>query len=167
MSVDFLKSPCKEAARENTTFGICDDQDGTKAYTDIKDEEKWIATVSNKNSKAIVFTPIDNCIQIFKPQTNDLESTCDGMLMFTNNLYLIELKKQSTGGWIPVAIGQLKNTIRLITESHNITQIKYKKAFACNKRHPNFKTIDNELSKRFFNESNGFRLDINSEINIR
>ncbi len=167
MSVDFFNTTCKEAEINNTTFGICDNQDGTKAFTDIENKEKWIASVSNKNGITIAFTPIDNCLQIFKPKTNDLESTCDGMLTFTDNIYLVELKRQRTSGWIPDAIGQLKNTIKLITESQDISHIKYKKAYACNKKHPSFKAIDNELSKKFFTETNGFRLDINSEINIK
>lgn len=167
MSVDFFNTACKETVRNNESFGICDNQDGSKAYTDIDKIEEWIASIANKNCIDIVFTPIDNCIQVFKEGTNNQESTCDGMLTFTDSIYLIELKKQRTGGWLPDAIRQLKNTTRLITINHDIKHLKYKKAFACNRKHPNFKTIDNELSKKFFKETNGFRLDVNSDIYIK
>jgi hypothetical protein len=167
MTLDFFNTPCKEAVRTDVSFGICDNQDGSKAYTETKNKNEWIASVINKNSKEISFTPIDNCIKIYKPDTNDQESTCDGMLTFTDSLFLVELKKQMTGGWLPDAIGQLKNTIRLLIENHESIDFKFKKAFACNRKHPNFKTIDNELSKRFFKETNGFRFDANSDINIK
>ncbi|MGM0567338.1 MAG: hypothetical protein ACQESX_11310 [Bacteroidota bacterium] len=167
MSVEFFNTPCRESSRDNEIFGICDDQDGSKAYTDIENRDNWIATVSNKNRKEIVFTAIDNCLDIHKLETKDQESTCDGMLTFTDNIFLVELKKQRTGGWLSDAINQLKNTVRLIAEHHDIQEFKYKKAYACNRRHPRFKPIENELSKRFFNETNGFIIDVNSDINIK
>ena len=88
------------------------------------------------------------------------------MLTFKNSLYLVELKKKRTGGWISEAIEQLKNTIKLIIENHNIDEFQFKKAYACNRKHPNFATIDNELSRRFFRETNGFRIDAQAEIVI-
>jgi len=35
------------------------------------------------------------------------------MLTFAESLYLVELKKQGTGGWISDAKGQLENTIKI------------------------------------------------------
>ena len=89
------------------------------------------------------------------------------MLTFQDSLYLIELKKQGIGGWLPKAIRQLRNTIKILSANHNLKNIKYKKCFACNKKHPKFTTIDNELSKRFFRETNGFRIDAQTEIVIK
>lgn len=166
MSVDFFKTNCKEEIQSVELFGLCDDQNGKKAYSDIDNTENWIATIKNSNAKEIIFTPIDNCITIFKKGTKDKESTCDGMLTFQDSLYLVELKERITGGWVSEAINQLKNTIMLISANHDLTMFKYKKAFGCNKKHPHFTTIDNELSKKFFNESNGFRIDVQSEIVI-
>ena len=167
MIVDFFETSCKEPAKINNLFGICDDQDGTKAYTDIHKRDKWIAIVKNKNNKEITFTAIDNCITILKEGTKDKESSCDGMLTFQDSIFLVELKEVKTGGWLPDAIGQLKNTIRLLTANHNLDGFRYKKAYACNKKHPNFTTIENELSKRFFNETNGFRIDAQAVIIIK
>ena len=168
MSIDFRKATdCMESVQTNKLFGICDDQDGTKAYTDIDDTSKWIATVVNKNKIEIVFTAIDNCIIVHKKGSNDRESSCDGMLTFNDSIYLVELKKQRTGGWKTIAINQLKNTIRLLIENNCLEEFRYKKAYACNKRHPHFATVDNEFSKKFFKETGGFRIDIQAEILIK
>ena len=51
-------------------------------------------------------------------------------------------------------------------DNHNLIDFKYKKAFACNKNHPRFATIDNERNKRFFKEY-GFRIDVQGTINIK
>ncbi len=166
MSLDFFENECQEASRNNSIFGLCDKENGQKAYSDDSKSDDWIATVINNNSKNIVFTPIDNCIIIYKKETKDKESTCDGMLTFDDTIYLIELKFRRTGGWLPEAIDQLKNTIRIIRENQSI-DFKYKKAFACNKKHPSFTTIDNELSKKFFQETDGFRIDAQTKIVIK
>lgn len=167
MSVDFLNSGCKEPLRNEKLFGLCDDQNSKKAYSDILDDSKWVSTVVNDEELSVVFTPIDNCIEVFKPGTKDEESTCDGMLSFLESLYLVELKNQATGGWLPQAKGQLENTIRLLNESHDLTTFRYKKAYACNKKHPNFTVIDSEERRAFFKRTNGFRLDAQTEIVIR
>ena len=167
MSVNFLESDCKEAARSESLFGICDDQDGRKAYTSITDSMNWIARVVNKRDLPISFTAIDNCIMVLREGTNDKESTCDGMLIFGDNLYLVELKKQGTGGWLPVAKAQLENTIKLLQINHDLSTFKYRKAYACNKKHPNFTVIDAAERKAFFEKTNGFRIDAQAEIVIK
>ena len=166
MSAIFLASACSEEARKDDLFGLCDDQNSTKAYSDIVDNTKWIAKVNNPNQVETVFTPIDNCIIVLKPGTKDKESTCDGMLTTSDTLYLVELKKQGTGGWIGDAIGQLENTVKLILANDDITRFKFKKGFACNRKHPSFTVIDNEVNKRFY-KTYGFRLDIQAEIDIK
>ncbi len=83
MSMIFFETDCEEATRNERQFGICDDQNGTKAYTDIVDRNKWIAKVINENGINVSFTAIDNCIIIFKEGTKDKESSCDGMLTFS------------------------------------------------------------------------------------
>ncbi len=167
MSVTFFESVCKEASRTDNLFGLCDDQHGTKAYSDTSDDRKWIATVNNDLSLEVTFTPIDHCIIVMKAGTKDKESTCDGMLTFRNSLYLVELKNQATGGWLPDAIEQLSNTIKRMNANQDMTLIKYKKAYACNKRHPNFTVLDGERRKKFFQETNGFRIDAQTEIAIK
>jgi len=166
MSVNFFKTNCKEASRSNDLFGICDDQNNTAAYTDLANPSKWIAKVINEKNIDVSFTAIDNCIIILKDDTKDKESTCDGMLTFENSIYLVELKVDRQD-WKSKAIDQLENTIKLLLSNHTLTEFKYKKAFACNRKHPNFKTMNNEFSKRFFEKTNGFRIDIQAEIKIK
>ena len=167
MRINFFNTDCKEAFRTEVLFGICDDQNGKAAYTDISNPDNWIAKVINDKNVQVAFTAIDNCIKILKKGTKDQESTCDGMLTFDNSIYLIELKVQRTGGWISEAILQLENTIKLLQTNHSLNEFKYKKAIACNRKHPNFRTMDNEFMKRFFQKTNGFRIDIQAEIKIK
>ncbi len=167
MRINFLTTNCKEASRNDDLFGICDNQNNTAAYTNLTDQSKWIAKVINEKKIEVTFTAIDNCIIILKEGTKDKESTCDGMLTFEKSIYLVELKKQITGGWIPEAVSQLENTIKLLLSNNALTEFKFKKAFACNRKHPNFKTMDNEFSKRFFEKTNGFRIDIQTDIRIK
>lgn len=164
MSVNFFETDCKEESRNEKQFGICDDQNGTKAYTDTSDSTKWIAKVTNVKGIDVSFTAIDNCIIVFKEGTKDKESSCDGMLTFAQSLFLVELKKQGTGGWISDAKGQLENTIKLISENHDLSNFQYKKAFACNRKHPSFTVIDTAERKSFFERTGGFRIDVQAEI---
>jgi len=166
MKVDFFNKICKEQKVIHQHFGICDDENGEKAYTNIGDTNKWIATVNNETQKEIEFTAIDNCIDVFKGDTNNKESTCDGMLTFDKSIYLIELKNHGTGGWLTKAISQLKNTINLIKKNNSLDGIQYKKAYACNKKHPSFQVIDFERRIKFFNET-GFRIDAQAKITIK
>jgi hypothetical protein len=166
MNVNFFETDCKEESRNEKQFGICDDQNGTKAYTDPINITNWIAKVKNDNEIDVLFTAIDNCIIVFKEGTNYKESSCDGMLTFAQSLYLVELKKQGKGGWISDAKGQLENTIKLILENHNLSNFRYKKAFACNRKHPSFTVIDTAERKSFF-ERTGFRIDVQAEIVIK
>lgn len=166
MSVDFFNNSCKEPFLSNKKFGICDDQDGTKAYTNIDQPSIWIATVINENNIEVVFTSIDNCITVLKEGTKNKESTFDGMLTFTDSVYLVELKRQRTKGWLPDAIGQLKNTIQLLKEHHNLDRIRYKKAYACNSKHPHFQVLEAERKRKFF-EVTGFRIDAQAKIVIK
>jgi len=165
MNIDFFNTDCKEAVQNNLVFGICDNQDGTKAYTDIENEDAWVTKVENKNRINTFFTPIDNCMVVLKAGTNDEESTCDGMLTFKNNINLIELKVQRSGGWIQKAMKQLENTINLLEIHNSFENFKLKKAYACNKKHPSFVVMDPEKKKRFFDKT-GFRVHIGTIIKI-
>lgn len=167
MSVNFLETDCKEDARTDKIFGICDDQNGSKAYTSITECEKWIATVINNKNFSISFTAIDNCIIVFKEGTNDKESTCDGMLTFPDSLFLVELKNKEKHSWLQEAKIQLENTIKLFHANHDLKLFKYKKAYACNKKHPNFHVIDAAERKAFFKRTNGFRIDVQAKIEIK
>ena len=92
MIEELLGTNCTEKPRKDKLFGICDDQDGEKAYSHNATPENWIAIVVNNNEELVTFTAIDNCIIVFKPGTKDEESTCDGVLTWNDSIYLVELK---------------------------------------------------------------------------
>lgn len=160
MSLNFLENRCREAERTDRLFGLCDDQDGRKAYSDSDDQKKWIATVKNDNAICLVFTPIDKCI--IRDNEFPGRGRCDGMLTSSEHLYFVELKDKAKA-WIPESIEQLESTILFFKEIHNINVFKHKKAFACNKRHNHFYESFNELNSKFWRKHR-VRIEIQAEI---
>lgn len=158
--MDFFDSACQEPPIDEKLFGICDDEKGEKAYTNVTDKDSWIATVKNDNARNLTFTAVDKCI--LKDFEESGKGRCDGMLTSSDHLYFIELKNESRS-WVPDAINQLESTIILFIEEHDVSVFRHKKAFACNKRHRRFREIDNETNLRFFRKY-GFRLDVQAEI---
>lgn len=88
------------------------------------------------------------------------------MLIFNDSLFLVELKVQGKD-WIQKATSQLENTIKLISKNHDLSNFRYKKAYACNRKHPSFTVIDTAERKSFFERTKGFRIDVQAEIVIR
>lgn len=90
--------------------------------TDKPIKSKWNATIKNENKREFMFVPIDHNIRIYKTDSDDLESTCDGMILVekTNMLVFVELKDVNTGG-MAKAINQLKNTINIFEQNHKMT----------------------------------------------
>ncbi len=165
-AVDFFNSDCLESLRTDIQFGLCDDETHQTAYTDTLDSQKWIAQVNNPLKKKIAFYAIDNCQVVLQPGSLNRESTCDGMLVESNKLILVELKNRGIGGWRKDAISQLENTIRLMSIHHDLSQFKLKKAYACNRKHPQFAQLESELKLKFRRNNHGFHLDIQSQITL-
>ncbi|MDI9364202.1 MAG: hypothetical protein QM541_04565 [Flavobacterium sp.] len=162
MSLNFFQRKCQEPAINHVVFGLCDDENGGKAYTNTDDTSKWIATVKNESQKQVVFTAIDKCVLL----DNEYEGRgrCDAMLTTIDELYLVELKNQSPP-WQSHAIEQLASTIQFLRDTHNINAYKKRKAFACNKKRDKFAVLDNEFNKSFFRATT-FRIDVQAEIVI-
>lgn len=160
MSVNFFVAACQEPPLSNSLFGLCDDKNGQKAYTNTTDSTKWIGTVKNDNQKQLTFTAIDKCI--IKDNELKGKGRCDGMLTSNEQIFFIELKDQQKD-WITDSIEQLESTIQLFIESHDISNFKHKKAFACNKKHRHFQETNNELNILFFQKYK-VRIDIQAEI---
>jgi hypothetical protein len=163
MNVNFQVAACQEALH-HSLFGLCDDNNGEKAYTNTNahDSGEWIATVKNSRNKALIFTAIDKCI--LKDGEHIGRGRCDGMLTSDEHIYFVELKDQAKN-WIADAIEQLESTIQFYIESHDIHKYKHKKAFACNKQRKHFQEIDNELNLRFFRQYK-VRIDVQADIII-
>lgn len=162
MSLDFLNNTCKEQVRYDIGFGLCDNQDGSKAYSNLGNPETWIATVKNDNGIGLIFTPVDKCL--IKDNEYPERGRCDGILTSNQHLYFVELKDQAKS-WITGAIEQLDSTIEFFKAAHDISKFKHKKAFACNKQHRHFQEIDNELNIAFFRKHR-VRIDVQAEILI-
>ena len=160
MSLNFLNNACSEPVRNNSLFGLCDNQNGEKAFSNSDNPSIWIATVKNEEAKDIVFTPIDKCI--IKDNELTGHGRCDGLLTTNEHLYFVELKDQLRS-WISDAVEQLESTIELFKDNHDINSFKHKKAFACNKKHRLFQEIDNEANLAFFRKHK-VRLDVQAEI---
>lgn len=160
MSLNFYEASCQEPPLTDAVLGICDDQDGTKAYTNTNDSSKWIATVRNDNNKSLVFTAIDKCL--IKDNEHEGRGRCDGMLTSDVHIYFVELKDQAKG-WINDAIEQLESTVQFFIANHNIGAYKHKKAFACNKQRKHFQEINNEFNLWFF-RTYKVRIDVQAEI---
>lgn len=148
-----------------TRFGLCDNGTGGRAFVKLDDPPCWIATVENLNGDHWIFTAVD------KGAIQDGEKTgkgrCDGMLTQGQcALILIELKDQIKK-WIPHAIQQLEDTVELLMISHPQawSAFHHKRAYACNKSHPQFQTSHNETRQRFF-QKYGVRLHIEATINL-
>jgi hypothetical protein len=159
--MNFFLAKCQEPPIADALFGLCDNQEGSKAYSNITDPSKWIAVVKNSSNKTCIFTAIDKCV------INDDEEIgrgrCDGMLTTEDQIFFVELKdiRQS---WIKDAIKQLESTVQFFLANHDISVYRHKKAVACNKK-GRFQVIDNELNLRFF-RTYGIRLDVQADIII-
>ena len=160
MKVNFLENICKEPAINDSLFGLCDDQNGQKAYSNTDNPIKWIATVKNEKGINLIFTPVDNCL--IKSNEFIGRGRCDGLLTSNEHLYFIELKDQ-TKKWITQAVEQIESTIDFFKESHDINSFRHKKAFVCNKQHRHFQEVDNEINLSFFRKHK-VRLDIQADI---
>lgn len=165
MSLNFFDRQYQEPLMNHEKFGICDDEDGSKAYTTIDNESSWISIVTNSNSQGLIFTPIDKCI--IQDAEYQGRGRCDGMLCSKKHLYLVELKNQLKGGWIPDALSQLESTIQFLMEfnKNEVDSFTHKKAFACNRKRRAFQEVDNELQLTFFRKYK-FRIDIQCSIQI-
>jgi hypothetical protein len=161
--MNFFDQRC-QTITSSTRFGICDDVDEQPAYINEKNSDNWIAVVSNESAKEITFTTVDKCVFRHDKAGND-SKRCDCMLTYTDNIVFVELKDERKE-WISGAIEQLEATINSYKATHNLEKYRHKRAFAANKRHPNFHTIDNETMKNFF-DNHGVRLNVQAEIVVK
>jgi hypothetical protein len=161
--VDFFDAGCQSGPFTDAQFGICDDRPGLPSYVDPANTSKWIATVHNKAQVPVTFTAIDKCV--IQDGDEIGRGRCDAMLTTPNLLYLLELKDQNSGGWKAHAIRQLESTIQFLLQHHAqaVNQYRHKKAFACNRKHQPFQTIDNDQQNHFFSNYR-FRLDVQATV---
>lgn len=178
MSVNFFDSQYRtEPVRNDKRIGVCDPQNGTRAYTTTaEDKGKWMAEISNPKEKGVQFVAVDN--NICMPEVNgNQQKRCDGMILYplssnsgndaiSENICFVELKDVMGSGWIKKATEQLRATITTFCENHDYRKFKTREAYAANCRHPNFPYSLKETMSNFRRETN-FRLIIEQKIRIR
>lgn len=162
---DFFENSCEVQITEVESFGIYDElHNNSPAYLVFNFEKDYMLHVVNYNKKGIRFYPIDNCIKIFKENTKDKESSCDGMLVYENNLYFVELAK-SCHKSVEDCISQLKSTIILFERFHSDLVFLKKYAIVSNMARPT-SSISHEKCLDF-REETGFGLSIKTVLNIK
>ena len=167
MSINFFKESC-QCKTDQPRFGLCDEPSPSNdpAYIDIdvsNQETKWIAIVENTNKIEVIFTAIDNCIEIEESDGK----RCDGMLTYQNRIIFLELKERNYTNriWIDEGEQQLENTINLFSKNYDMANYKSKKAYIANRRKPNFQYAHKDRMQKFRNKT-GFRLSIENTIII-
>lgn len=168
MPINFFNNPHAQSTRRKR-FGICDDIAARNcptnpAYIDEDDEERWTAEVLNPSQQKAVFYPIDNCINIVRPD-GSMDNRCDGMLGCANRLFFIELKDRDSHGWIAVGIEQLKVTLRNFRNNHDVSQYSRITAHLCNKQRPSAVISCKTAVQQFYDET-GIRLYVDRKISI-
>jgi len=165
MSINFFKSTCQSQTNQYK-FGLCDDPNGSPAYTDTDDCSKWIAIVENNQEIEVIFTAIDNCIEILRSDGKK-DNRCDGMLTYNNHIIFVELKtrKSKNRDWCGDGENQLRKTINVFIANHDLAIYKSKKAYIANNKKPNFQSSQITRMDKFKDET-GFRLIIQNTIEI-
>lgn len=126
----------KEAARNDTEFGIYDPGNSRPALT-TRDSQLYQAIVYNPFGHTLQFVPVDHNMDI-RRANGEQESSCDGM-MYDNQDYLVFIElKDKEHGWASEAVDQLRTTISLFSSNHNILDFKRRRAHAVNVQHPVF-----------------------------
>jgi len=156
--IDFFRY-CETSVCSKNRFGLCDPRTQTPAYIDFYNFDSWIAVVENDLEKEIGFLAVDHNV----PFPVD-KKRCDALLFDKEMLLFVELKKQR-GSWLPEALVQLTDTVEFFKENHDVSVYKNRKAYACNKCHPNFNFSYKEYMQDF-RKRHGFILRISTEIKI-
>ena len=172
--IDFLDPKHRtEEERTDECFGLMDGATGnpsTPAYSSLKNQEGWIATVLNPEKKAVCFVPIDSNIL----HHSDLPGVgrCDGMLLdeAEKRIIFVELKEVRKS-WIQLTTEQLKDTIDLFKKCHSGFSSSFLiVAFGCNRKRKTPFAADNRsvnATKNKFLVETGVRLYLQAEINLQ
>lgn len=153
MSLNFFQIGCQDKT-DQIEFGLCDDIPNHRAYIDHTEKHRWIAIVDNAKSHDVTFTAIDNCIDIRRAD-GTMESRCDGMITYADNLIFIELKERDVANriWVKKGEDQLRNIIAIFELNHNTSNYTDKKAYLVNKLKPDFPVGQLSRMEKFEDET--------------
>lgn len=165
--IDFFPDEHK-AFSSKKRFGICDNTPppAGKAFIDEDNGQNWIAVVENFYQHEITFIPIDNCIEIRRPD-RAMDNRCDGFLYDEQTVIFVELKNSGSKNkyWIEDGENQLRTTIRHFENTLQAARFDIKKAYIANKAKPLFRNSMAIRMEHFFNDT-GYVLRIENRINI-
>ena len=153
MSLNFFQIGCQDQTHQKE-FGLCDDILNQRAYIDLTEKTKWITHVDNSKAYDVTFTAIDNCIDIRRTD-GTMDSRCDGMITYEDNLIFIELKERDVANsiWVRKGEAQLRNVIAIFESNHNTSNYKDKKAYLVNKLKPDFPVGQLSRMEKFEDET--------------
>lgn len=165
MAVNFVDPNCIASTNEKV-FGICDDPPPSidPAYLDFVDDTKWVAWVDNDKGKDVIFTAIDHCIEIKRPN-GETESSCDGMLQYDTTLIFVELKDRDSGRWLGKARDQLQTTIDTYKSDEGLNGYTRYYGYVANKQRPYFNAANPAIAEQFEDDT-GFVLVVDQVIKI-
>jgi len=167
MSLNFNDANCQTKSSKKT-FGLCDDPPpaNNPAYIDEANGTEWIAVVENESQQELIFTAIDNCVEILRHDGKS-KPRCDGMLTYDTTVIFVELKDRNAQGnaWVEDAIPQLKSSIESFEDTNMADKFKKKLAYVSNKQHPKFKSTQQRRMDTFYDETD-YVLRIQGRINV-
>lgn len=163
--INFFKTKCKFETTEAIEFGVHDElHNDTPAYLVFDTEKSSMLRVLNATEKSVSFYPIDNCVKIYKENSTNKESICDGMLVYENNITFVELA-ESHHKSVEECIDQVKSTISLFQKHHPVLNFSKKNAIVSNSARPS-STISYERCEEF-REDTGFGLSVKTVLKIK
>jgi hypothetical protein len=167
MRINFKAVDCQTSSNKKL-FGLCDDPPPatSPAYIDEEDGARWIAVVENEYLYSVIFTAIDNCIEI-RRDDGKMDKRCDGVLTYGTNVIFVELKVRGALGsaWVKDAEMQLKTTISYFEKTEDAEEYLHKKAYIANSEHPKFKASQTSRMDKFFDDT-GYVLRVENRIRI-
>lgn len=159
--INYFEKVCQDVST-SILFGIVD-PDGSRAKISTSELDKWIAVIDNPLAKKIVFTAIDQCIEILR-ENGEQEKSCDGMLTYDKDIDFIELKEVRRT-WIRSGMEQLHVAITVFSSHNDLEKYRRKRAFLANRLHPQFQHSHKETMQRFRDQT-GVRLIITNKVKI-
>jgi hypothetical protein len=165
--VNFFKSECQQTINE-ARFGLYDAQDNSPVIIMTQNEQDWNATVINGECKSILFTAIDNCIEVLS-ENGDMDKRCDCMLTYDSTLLLIELKNKKSR-WQEDGLEQIENIVKrmIADDAEYYYGFNKRKAVVANKKKkaPEFQKNNNE-QRQYFNSQYKMKIQFESEIILK
>lgn len=165
--IDFFPEEHKQIS-DKKRFGICDTPPppANKAYIDEANGQNWIAVVDNLYQDSVSFIPVDNCIEIKRPD-GTMDNRCDGFLYYDATVIFVELKQRNDKGskWIKEADNQLRVTIGHFEKVSQAKDFSIKKAYIANSDSPRFRASQAIRMDNFLTDT-GYSLRIENRIQI-